>query len=71
MLKKEGVEKAFNQKFSDKYNIHRTRQNFSNNGVDTFENMSQQGLFIIDKIVLEEMKGGIDLKKNLWYIPRN
>ena len=65
------IERIFNTSFSNKYNIHRTRQNFSNNGVDTFENMSQQGLFIIDKIVLEEMKGGIDLKKNLWYIPRN
>ena len=30
MLGKEGIEKAFNRKFADKFNIHRTRQNFPN-----------------------------------------
>ena len=32
MIGKDGVEKAFERKFSDKFNIHRTRINFSNNG---------------------------------------
>lgn len=70
MIGKDGVEKAFGQKFSNRFNIHRTRQNFPNNGIDTFENMSEKGLFIIDRVVQEEMKGGVDLEKDIWYIPR-
>lgn len=70
MIGKEGVEKAFNRKFSYKFNIHRTRQNFPNNGIDTFENMAKTGIFIIDRVVQEEMGGGVDLKDNVWYIPK-
>jgi hypothetical protein len=69
MMGKEGVEKAFNRKFSDRFDIHRTRVGFENNGIDTFENMARKGIWIIDRVVQEEMKGGIDLKNNLWYIP--
>jgi hypothetical protein len=69
MIGKEGVEKAFNRKFSNQFNIHRTRQNFPNNGIDTFENMAKTGIFIIDRVVQEEMGGGIDLNNNVWYIP--
>lgn len=69
MLGKEGVEKSFDRKFANKFNIHRTRINFPNNGIDTFENMAQQGVFIIDRVVQEQMSGGIDIKKDLWYIP--
>ena len=69
MLGKEGVEKAFDQKFSDRFNIHRTRQNFSESGIDTFDNMAEKGLFIVDRVVQEQMKGTVDLKKNVWYIP--
>lgn len=70
MIGKEGVEQAFGQKFSNRFNIHRTRQNFPNNGIDTFENMSEKGIFIIDRVVQEQMKGGVDLEKDIWYIPR-
>lgn len=69
MLGKEGVEKAFDRKFANKFNIHRTRINFPNDGIDTFENMAQKGVFIIDRVVQEQMGGGVDLKKNVWYIP--
>ena len=69
MYGKEGVEAAFGRKFSDQFNIHRTRQNFPGDGIDTFENMANKGLFIIDRVVQEEMNGGVDLKKNIWYIP--
>lgn len=41
MIGKKNIEKVFNTKFSNKYNIHRTRINFPNNGIDTFENMAQ------------------------------
>lgn len=69
MLGKEGVEKAFDRKFADKFNIHRTRINFPDNGIDTFENMAKKGVFIIDRAVQEQMGGGVDLKNDVWYIP--
>ena len=71
MIGKEGVEKAFDRKFSNRYNIHRTRQNFPNDGVDSFENMTEIGLIVIDRVVKEEMGGTIDLKTRKWNIPLN
>ncbi len=71
MIGKENIEKTFNRNFSNKYNIHRTRRNFPNNGIDTFENMALQGLYIVDKIVQSELNGGINKSKNIWYIPQN
>jgi len=71
MYGKQGVEHAFEKKFSDRFNIHRTRQNFPGDGIDTFDDMSKTGIFIIDRVVQEEMDGGIDLLKNVWYIPAN
>jgi hypothetical protein len=70
MLGKEGVEKTFGRKFSNKFHIHRTRVNFPNEGIDTFEAMAQKGLRIIDRVVQEELKGGVDLSSNSWYIPK-
>lgn len=69
LLGKEKIEQIFNRKFSNTYNIHRTRQNFPNDGIDTFENMSIQGVHIIDKIVQSQLNGGIDKTGNKWYIP--
>ena len=69
MLGRDGIENAFNRKFAGRYNIHRTRQNFPGKGIDTFDNMAQKGLFVIDRVVQEEMGGGVDLKRNVWYIP--
>ena len=68
MIGQDGVEKAFNRSFSEEYNIHRTRQNFQN-GIDNFSNMAEIGIFITDRVVQEELGGGIDLNENLWYIP--
>jgi len=70
MIGKTGVEKAFDRKFANQFNIHRTRQGFPNNGIDTFENMSRVGIFIVDRAVQEQMGGGVDLEKNLYYIPK-
>lgn len=70
MLGKEGVEKAFGRKMAHRFNIHRTRVNFPNNGIDTFENMAKIGVYIVDRAVQEEMGGGVDLKKDRWYIPK-
>ncbi len=69
MIGKEGIEKVFDRKFSNQYNIHRTRQNFPNKGIDSFENMAEKGLIVTDRVVKEEMGGTIDLEKNTWIIP--
>ena len=69
MIGKDGIEKAFGKQFSSKYNIHRTRQGFPKNGIDTFFHMAEVGIYIIDRVVQHQMGGGIDLQKNIWYIP--
>ncbi len=69
MISKEGIEQAFDRKFSNKFNIHRTRLNFPNNGLDTFEEMAKKGLSITERTIKEEMKGELDSVNNLWYIP--
>ena len=69
MIGKEGVEKAFGRKFSNRFDIQRTRVGFEEIGIDTFENMALKGIWIIDRVVQEEMNGGVDLRNNEWYIP--
>lgn len=71
MLGKNEVEKAFNRKFSNRFNIHRTRIGFENQGIDSFDHMALKGIWVIDRVVQEEMKGGVDVKRNVWYIPKN
>jgi hypothetical protein len=70
MLGKEGVEKAFGRTFADLFNIHRTRQGFPNDGIDDFSNMAKIGVFVVDRVVQEQLGGGVDLKNNVWYIPQ-
>ena len=75
ILGKKKLEKIFNKyDFSDQYWIHRTRKNFvdrtgKTKGEDSFQLMAMRALFIIDRVVIEEMNGGVDLEKNIWYIP--
>lgn len=69
MLGKEGVEKAFDRKFAEEFNIHRTRVGFPNNGVDNFNEMAKKGIYIIDRAVQEQMGGGVSLEEDAWYIP--
>ena len=71
MMGANAIEEAFGTKLSNEFHIHRTRQNFPNNGIDTFDNMALQGLYIIDKIVQSELNGGINKSKNIWYIPQD
>ena len=69
MIGREGVEQAFGRSFSRRYNIHRTRGGFPNNGIDTFQAMAERGVHVVDRVVQEEMGGGVDLVNDLWYIP--
>ena len=70
MAGKEGIEEMFGQKFSDRYNIHRTRTGFPTpNGVDNFANMAATGVGIVDRVVIEEMGGDIRDGDGAWLIP--
>ena len=69
MIGREGVESAFGQTLADRYDIHRTRGGFPNDGIDTFQAMAEKGVMIVDRVVQEEIGGGVDLENNLWYIP--
>lgn len=69
MLGREGVEEAFGRKFADRFNIHRTRIGFPDDGIDTFDHMARIGVFIVDRVVQEQMGGGVDLQKDVWYVP--
>ena len=69
ILGKKKVEKAFGRTFSDRFHIHRTRQNFPNDGIDTIGRMAQTGLEIIDRVVIREMDGRISHPENTWHIP--
>jgi hypothetical protein len=69
MIGKEGIEEAFGREFSNRFNIHRTRRNFPNDGVDTFESMAEKGLSVTDRVVKDEIGGTLDMGKNIWIIP--
>jgi hypothetical protein len=63
------IEKIFNKNISTSYDIHRTRQNFKNNGLDDFKNMSIKGVQIIDNVV-KKTGGMIDLENGKWYLSK-
>ena len=69
MIGKAGIEKSFGRKLGSNFNIHRTRIGFPNKGMDTFSNMANMGIYVVDRVVQEKLGGGIDLEKGLWYIP--
>ena len=37
--------------------------------MDDFDTMAKTGIFVVDRVVQEQMGGGIDLEKDVWYIP--
>lgn len=69
MLGRKGVEKTFGRSFSNRYDIHRTRRGFPNDGLDTFEHMAEVGARIVDRVVREEMGGRYDAAAGEWVIP--
>jgi hypothetical protein len=70
MMGKDGIEKAFGRTFSNRFNIHRTRQNFPQNGLYTFDQMAAEGIAVTNRVVLEEMNGRLDSASNTWIIPK-
>jgi len=71
----DGVKNQFpDNQLSELYQISSRRANFPNHtpdqpGEDTFELMAQKGAKIIDRVILEEMNGSVDLIKGEWRIP--
>ena len=71
MLGKDELEKVFGRKFSNRFDIHRTRKGFPvADGIDSFANMAQNGIRIVDRVVQEEMGGSISEADDTWRIPR-
>lgn len=76
MIGPEALEKIFGKELSERYKISWTRANFPDftpdeDGEDTFDLMAQRGVQIIDRVVIEQMGGGVDLERGLWYIPNS
>lgn len=73
MLGKTGVEQAFGRSFSDKFNIHRTRKGFANNGIDNFDQMALMATAIVDQVVVQHMAVKTTAKtaadEKCWHIP--
>ncbi len=69
MMGKKAIIEVFGIEFSDQFNIHRTRKGFENGGIDTFKNMADKGLSIIDLVVTSELNGFVDHKNQKWKIP--
>lgn len=64
-----GKEGAFEQKFSNRFNIRRTRQDFATNEIDTFENTAQIVIMVTYRVIEEEIDVSIDPEKNTCIIP--
>ncbi|MDF3124643.1 ADP-ribosylglycohydrolase family protein [Rheinheimera sp. 1928-s] len=73
ILGKSGVEQAFGRSFSDKFNIHRTRKGFANNGIDNFDQMALMATAIVDQVVAQHMPATTAVKTaadaECWHIP--
>ena len=71
MYGRTGIENTFERTFSERFDIHRTRRNFPDGGVDTFPVMADKGLRVIDRVVRDEMNGTFDPVAGQWLIPEN
>lgn len=67
VLGQQGVEEAFDRKLSDKFWIHRTRQNFPNDGLDDFTSMARRGLDVLDQVMIDELQA--ERIGNKWVYP--
>ena len=70
LLGKDELETLFDRQFSDRFDIHRTRKGFpAPGGIDTFPNMAQGGVRIVDRVVRDEIGGTISEPDDTWHIP--
>ena len=66
---KDRLLEIFPHPLSNQYYIHRTRKGFENGGMDDFTSMAQKGIAIIDKVVVNELKGTVIDNGRGWLIP--
>ncbi len=71
ILGKKEIEKIMGRPLSNRYNIHRTRKGFDNDGIDTFDKMALKGITIVNKVVLMKMGGFTDKENDRWILPYN
>tara|TARA_B110000211_G_C14070245_1_gene549570 strand:- start:1212 stop:2402 length:1191 start_codon:yes stop_codon:yes gene_type:complete len=71
MIGKEGIETVFGKNLSNKFNIHRTRQKFSNNGIFTFEEMAESSCTIVERVIVNSLNGQFIKSNNTWIVPVN
>lgn len=71
ILGEKEIETLFDREFSEKFNIHRTRKGFKNNGFDDFSTMASKGVKITDQVVVDYLCGTIDTLKDVWHIPQH
>lgn len=71
LLGRDGIERHFGQRFSSRFNIHRTRKGFHSadtpNGIDQFAAMASRGVAIIDRVVAQQIRG--TTSPHCWQIP--
>jgi hypothetical protein len=71
LLGKNELERIFGREFSSRFNIHRTRKGFPvADGIDTLPSMAQNGILVVDRVVIEEMGGAVSERDDAWHIPR-
>jgi len=63
MYGKKKMAELFKVEMSNSYNIHRTRINFLNNGMDNFNNMANKSVQIFEKVINEEFNGSLKNNK--------
>jgi len=71
ILGRSGVQQLFGADLSERFNIHRTRKGFANQGMDSFSQMAQQGVEIVDKVVRQLAAGQVSATQQCWQIPRS
>ena len=64
---KPALEAQFKREFSSIFNIHRTRGNFANDGLDSFERMATKGMRISERVL--KTIPGTSLTDSHWRIP--
>ncbi|MDP5137804.1 ADP-ribosylglycohydrolase family protein [Rheinheimera baltica] len=69
ILGRRGVEQAFEQRFSTKFNIHRTRKGFANNGIDNFANMAHMASTIVEDVLRQHLALSMPADASCWHIP--
>lgn len=62
-LGRDHLEKAFGGSLSDRFNIHRTRKGFANNGIDRFDAMADRAIKVSCNIARERMTEMKDLSQ--------